>query len=59
MEAISAYLDASLRQYTRERTNLTENGILVTVKSLGARSVLIDYLSIYPILSSKHMDYLS
>jgi hypothetical protein len=50
--------------YERERVNpktnqgYTEKGYLVSVKGLESRIVLINYFTKFPLLSSKHLDYL-
>ncbi|CAG8707739.1 9726_t:CDS:2, partial [Acaulospora morrowiae] len=38
--------------------DLTELDYLIRVKSLSSRSLLINYLDNYPLLSSKYLDYL-
>jgi len=58
MESIAAFLSASFNVFTRERGNTTENGCLIVAKSAISREALIGYLSVYPLLSSKHLDYL-
>lgn len=58
MQSIAAFLSASFSVYTRERANNTENGCLLVAKSAISRQALIDYLSEYPLLSSKRLDYL-
>jgi hypothetical protein len=46
-------------EYTRNRgTTSVELGYLVRVKSKTARSLLINYLDNYSLLSSKYLDYL-
>ena len=38
-------------------SNYVEKSYLVTVKSLESRSKLINYLEVFPLLSSKYLDY--
>jgi hypothetical protein len=51
--------------YERERLNTktnstyTEKGYLVTVSTLASRMALINYFLEFPLLSSKHLDYLN
>lgn len=58
MQSLAAFLSAAYSVFNRERTDTIENGCLIVAKSALSRQALIDYLSVYPLLSSKHLDYL-
>lgn len=53
------------KSYNRNRinkknnTNFIELGYLVTITSLAARTELIQYFSKFPLLSSKHLDFIN
>jgi len=62
MSIIATFLGTPLNPYTRIRAapnGCVEHGFLITAKSIASREVLINYLSNYPLLSSKRLDYLS
>lgn len=62
MEAIAHFLNAKVNPYAalrRERkTRANEKGYRVRATSLLHRNILIDYLTKFPLLSSKRLDYL-
>lgn len=58
MSAIAVMFGINVIEYVRYRGVTTELGYLLRVKSLASRLLLINYLDNYPLLSSKHLDYL-
>jgi LAGLIDADG endonuclease len=62
MSDISKMLHVNLVSYSRIRNhnNSTriEEGYLIHVKSMLSRNILIEYLTLYPLQSSKKLDYL-
>jgi hypothetical protein len=58
MSLVSSFFGVVAKDFLRERPGFkTETGFKVTVKSLAARLILIDYLTNHPLLSSKRLDY--
>lgn len=58
MQSLANFLSAAFSVFTRERSDSTEKGCLIVAKSALSRQALIDYLSAFPLLSSKYLDYL-
>jgi len=55
--AIAAMFRINVIEYNRNRVVRIESGYLLRVGSLASRSLLINYLDKYPLLSSKRLDY--
>lgn len=59
MEKIAEFVGARVNPYSIIRTTrATELGYRVRATSLSQRSILIDYLTEFPLLSSKRLDFL-
>lgn len=65
LSTVATAFDTKFTSYERERLNTktnttyTEKGYLVTVSTLASRIALINYFLKFPLLSSKHLDYLN
>nr|ATX62097.1 hypothetical protein [Tremella fuciformis] len=58
MTLIADFLNTNLIPYKRQRSGVrVELGYIIRVKSLVSRLALINYLSEYPLMSGKRMDY--
>ncbi|MBP1357775.1 MAG: LAGLIDADG family homing endonuclease [Sulfolobus sp.] len=58
MSIIADQFLCNVMQRVRERVNCIESNCGVNIKSLESRLALINYLSMYPLMSSKRLDYL-
>lgn len=59
MEEIKNFLKVSrLKEINRTRDNFNEKGYRIRTDKKESRTILIDYLSKYPLFSSKYLDYL-